>query len=122
KAGGATPGKLVDYSFDVITTLPAGESQVDVQGSVVVILPDLIRQEIQTPQGLTQLFFDGISAWHVLGGKRNDLPNEAAALQRAELERRHILYGALPAKELVRYRREESVEGRLTDVIEIIDV
>ncbi len=122
QAGGAKPGRLVDYSYDVVTTLPAGKSQVDVHGSVVVILPDLIRQELQTPQGPTQLFFDGVSAWQVLGGKRRDLPNEAAALQRAELERRHILYGELPAKELVRYRREEPVDGRIADVIEIIDV
>jgi hypothetical protein len=122
QAGGAKPGGLTDYSYDVVTTLPAGESQVDVRGSVVVILPDLIRQELQTPQGLTQLFFDGVSAWQVLGGKRRDLPNEAAALQRAELERRHILYNAPPGKELVRYRREEQVEGRVADVIEIIDV
>ena len=58
----------------------------------------------------------------MLGGKRRDLPNEAAALQRAELARRHILYGDLPAKELVRYRREEPVDDRIADVIEIIDV
>lgn len=122
QAGGARPGSLTDYSYDVVTTLPAGESQVDVHGSVVVIVPDLIRQELQTPQGLTQLFFDGTSAWQVLGGKRRDLPNEAALLQRAELERRHILYGPLPAKELVRYRREEQIDGRMADVIEIIDV
>src|SRR5690606_25682761 len=122
KAGGAKPATLIDYAYDVVTTLPAGDNQVDVHGSVVVIVPDLIRQELQTPQGLTQLFFDGNSAWQVLGGKRRDLPNEAALLQRAELERRHILYGSLPAKELVRYRREEQVEGRTADVIEIIDV
>lgn len=122
QAGGAKPGRLVDYSYDVVTTLPSGDNKVDVHGSVVVILPDLIRQELQTPQGLTQLFFDGASAWQVLGGKRRDLPNEAAALQRTELERRHILYGPLPAKELVRYRREEQVEGRTADVIEIVDV
>lgn len=122
RAGGGKPGRLADYSYDVVTTLPAGESQVDVRGSVVVILPDLIRQELETPQGLTQLFFDGASAWQVLGGKRRDLPNEAAVLQRAELERRHILHGPLPAKELVRYRREEQVEGRTADVIEIVDV
>lgn len=122
QAGGVEPGRLVDYSYDVVTTLPAGKSQVDVHGSVVVILPDLIRQELQTPQGLTQLFFDGVAAWQVLGGKRRDLPNEAAALQRAELARRHILYGDLPAKELVRYRREEPVDDRTADVIEIIDV
>jgi len=122
QAGGAKPGRLIDYSYDVVTTLPAGESHVDVHGSVVVVLPDLIRQELQTPQGLTQLFFDGVAAWQVLGGKRRDLPNEAAALQRAELERRHILHGDLPAKELVRYRREEPVDDRIADVIEIIDV
>jgi len=122
QAGGAKPGSLADYSYDVVTTLPAGEGQIDVRGSAVVILPDLIRQELQTPQGLTQLFFDGVSAWQVLGGKRRDLPNEAAALQRAELARRHILYGELPARELVRYRREEQVDGRTVDVIEIIDV
>lgn len=122
RAGGAQPGRLADYSYDVVTTLPAGENQVDVHGSVVVMLPDLIRQELQTPQGPTQLFFDGVAAWQVLGGKRRDLPNEAAALQRAELSRRHILYGDLPAKELVRYRREEPVDDRMTDVIEIIDV
>jgi len=122
QAGGAKPGRLVDYSYDVVTTLPAGKSQVDVHGSVVVILPDLIRQELQTPQGPTQLFFDGFSAWQVLGGKRRDLPNDAAALQRAELARRHVLYEQLPAKKLVRYRREEQVDERITDVIEIIDV
>ncbi|MDA0205601.1 MAG: hypothetical protein O3A53_01920 [Acidobacteria bacterium] len=122
QAGGSKPGRLVDYSYDVVTTLPAGKNQVDVHGSVVVILPDLIRQELQTPQGPTQLFFDGVSAWQVLGGKRRDLPNEAAALQRAELARRHVLYGELPTKELVRYRREEQVDGRIVDVIEIIDV
>ena len=44
QAGGARPGSLTDYSYDVVTTLPAGESQVDVHGSVVVIVPDLIRQ------------------------------------------------------------------------------
>jgi hypothetical protein len=122
RAGGEEPGRLADYSYDVVTTLPAGKSQVDIRGSVVVILPDLIRQELETPQGLTQLFFDGVSAWQVLGGKRRDLPNEAGALQRAELERRHVLYGKLANKELVRYRREEQVDGRIADVIEIIDV
>lgn len=122
QAGGARPGRLVDYSYDFVTTLPAGKSEVDVHGSVVVILPDLIRQELQTPQGLTQLFFDGVSAWQTLGGKRRDLPNDAAALQRAELARRHVLYGELPTKGLVRYRREEQVDDRISDVIEIIDV
>lgn len=122
QAGGAKPGSLVDYSYEIVTTLPAGKNQVDVHGSVVVILPDLIRQELQTPQGLTQLFFDGVSAWQALGGKRRDLPNEGAALQRAELQRRHILHGELPAKELVRYRSEEQVDNRIADVIEIIDV
>ena len=122
QAGGAQPGRLVDYTYEVVTTLPAGKSQVDVHGSVVVILPDLIRQELQTPQGPTQLFFDGSSAWQILGGKRRDLPNEAAGLQRAELARRHVLHGELPAKELVRYRREEQVDNRIADVIEIVDV
>jgi hypothetical protein len=122
RAGAAEPGRLVDYSYDVVTTLPAGKSQVDVHGSVVVILPDLIRQDLETPQGPTQLFFDGVSAWQILGGKRRDLPGEAAALQRAELARRHVLFGELPDKNLVRYRREEQVDGRIADVVEIIDV
>ena len=123
QAGGAQEsGRLVDYSYDVVTTIPAGKSQIDLRGSVVVILPDLIRQELQTPQGLTQFFFDGASAWQVLGGKRRDLPNDAADLQLAELARRHVLHGELPAKELVRYRREEEVNGRVADVIEIMDV
>lgn len=123
QAGGAQEsGRLVDYSYDVVTTIPAGQSQIDLRGSVVVILPDLIRQELQTPQGLTQFFFDGASAWQVLGGKRRDLPNDAADLQLAELARRHVLHGELPAKELVRYRRKEEVNGRVADVIEIMDV
>lgn len=123
RAGGASqPGRLVDYSYDIVTTLPAGESQIDLRGSVVVILPDLIRQELQTPQGLTQFFFDGGSAWQVLDGKRRNLPADAADLQLAELARRHVLYGELPAKELLRYRRDEEVDGRVCDVIEIIDV
>lgn len=123
RAGGADePGRLVDYSYDVVTTLPAGESEIDLRGSTVVILPDLIRQELQTPQGLTQLYLDGVSVWQVLGGKRRDLPNEAAGLQVAELARRHVLFGELPSKELVRYRKTEDIDGHVADVIEIVDV
>lgn len=123
RAGGANEaGRLLDYSYGVVTTLPADKSQIELRGSVVVILPGLIRQELETPQGLTQFYFDGVAAWQKLAGKRRDLPSDAAHLQLAELDRRHVLYGKLPAKELVRYRREEEVEGRVCDVIEIVDV
>lgn len=120
--GGSEPGHLVNYSYEIVSTLPAGDSKVEIRGTVAVILPNLIRQELETPQGLTQLIFDGTNAWQILGGKHRDLPEDAARLQRAELARRHILFEELPAKQLLRYRRQEDVNGRPTDVIEIIDV
>ncbi len=116
-------GVLQDYSYDFVTALPAGDNQqVEVRGSVVAILPDLIRQEMQTLQGPAQLYFDRGDAWQIVGGARMDLPEDAAALQQSELARRHVLFLEPPAKQLVRYRREEDVGGRIADVIEIIDV
>lgn len=120
--GGSEPGRLVDYAYDLLLTLPAGDSEVQIRGSVVVILPDLVRQELETPQGPTQLVFDGGDVWQVLGGKKQALPAEAAALQRAELARRHVFFAELPPVQLIRYRREDQVGGRTVDVIEIIDV
>ena len=120
--GGNEPGRLVDYAYDLLLTLHAGDREVQIRGSVVVILPDLVRQELETPQGPTQLVFDGGDVWQVLGGKKQALPAEAAALQRAELARRHVFFGELPPVQLIRYRREDQVGGRTVDVIEIIDV
>lgn len=120
--GGSEPGRLVDYAYDLLLTLPAGENEVQIRGSVVVILPDLVRQELETPQGPTQLVFDGSDVWQILGGKKQALPAEAAALQRAELARRHVFFAELPPAQLIRYRREDQVGGRTVDVIEIIDV
>ena len=123
--GGSEPGRLVDYAYDLLLTLPAGENEVQIRGSVVVILPDFVRQELETPQGPTQLVFDGGDVWQVLqvlGGKKQALPAEAAALQRAELARRHVFFAELPPTQHIRYRREDQVGGRTVDVIEIIDV
>lgn len=120
--GGSGPGSLVDYSYDLLLTLPAGDNEVQIRGSVIVVLPDLVRQELETPQGPTQLVFDRDSVWQVLGGKKQDLPAAAAVLQRAELARRHIFFGDVPDAQLIRYRREDEVNGRTVDVIELIDV
>jgi hypothetical protein len=120
--GGREAGQLVDYAYDLLLTLPSGDNEVQIRGSVIVILPDLVRQQLETPQGPTQLVFDRGSVWQLLGGKKQDLPAEAAILQTAELARRHVLFGDVPDQQLIRYRREDEVGGRPVDVIEIIDV
>lgn len=122
KAAGAAGREVRDYSFDALTRVETPQGAVEIRSRVQFILPAFFRQDVESPSGPMTLIFDGDKAWQVASGGRRDLPQSAAALQRQELERTHILLGAAPEPADIRFRREETVEGRPADVIEIADV
>ncbi len=117
---------LRDYTFDLLTrTQPRGakaKKPIELKSRVSVIAPSVIRQEIQTPAAKVVVVFDGKQGRQVLPGDTKYLPDTASEQIRADLARTLVLFFADPEPGEVRFLREEVVDGRETEVIELNDV
>ncbi|MCB1019076.1 MAG: hypothetical protein H6509_07280 [Bryobacterales bacterium] len=111
---------LRDISFERVTELQQQDRTIQIHSSVKIVLPDASRTEIETPGGRTVLVYSGGKVRNLTNGQA--LPQAAADLQRRELARTFALFGPEPAQGTVRYRGEEQVDGRPTQVIELFDI
>ena len=122
--GNAEP--LLDCTFDLLTrTQPRGanaKKPIELPSRVSFIAPSVVRQEIQTPGAKIVVVFDGKQGWQVLPGDTKYLPDTASEQIRADLARTYVLFFADPEPGEVRFLREEVVDGRTTQVIELNDV
>ncbi len=117
---------LRDCTFDLLTrTEPRGakaKKPIELPSRVAFIAPSVVRQEIQTPGAKIVVVFDGKQGWQVLPGDTKYLPDTASEQIRADLARTYVLFFADPGPDAVRFLREEVVDGRATEVIELNDV
>lgn len=119
-------GPLRDCTFDLLTrTQPRGakaKKPFELPSRVSFIAPSVVRQEIEAPGVKVIVVFDGQRGWQVLPGDTKYLPDTASEQIRADLARTYVLFFADPEPDAVRFLREEVVDGRATEVIELNDV
>jgi hypothetical protein len=113
---------LRDYSYDLVTRAHTANGEVQLQSSSLFLAPDQIRQQIHAPTGEIVMIFDGASAWQVVPAGRRELPPAMVEQFRSDLARSHVLSAPVPPKDAVWFLRQESVEDRLADVIELREV
>lgn len=120
-AGGGQP--LRDYSVELSTIVTTPQDQkVRFDSRVDVVAPYVLRQEIDSNIGKIKVVSDGEKAWKKTTQGVEELPPDAVRFQRAETDRGNILFGEVPPEGDIRYRGEETVDGKTVDVIEIVDV
>ena len=122
--GDAEP--LRDCTFDLLTRAqPQGaktKKSIELPSRVSFIAPSVVRQEIEAPGAKIIVVFDGKRGWQLLPGNTKYLPDTASELIRADLARTYVLFFTEPDPDAVRFLREEVVDGRTTEVIELNDV
>jgi hypothetical protein len=84
--------------------------------------PNLVRQEIQVPNAKIIVVFDGTKAWQMLPGDVRYLSDDASMQIMADLARSNLFLMKPPARDQIRFLREEEVDGRMSEVIELNDV
>jgi hypothetical protein len=124
EAAGTGPSgtPLRDYTYDLVTRTHTADGEVQLQSRGFFLTPSWIRQEIHAPAGEIVMIFDGAGAWQVMPAGRRELPSSMVERFRSDLSRSHVLSGPLPAKDAVWFLRQDNVEGRLVDVIEIREI
>jgi outer membrane lipoprotein-sorting protein len=110
---------LHDYSYQLVTRTQTPNGEVELRSSGLFLTPNLVRQEIHAPSGEMVMIFDGGKAWHVTPAGKRELPATMVGQFRADLARSHALLDAPPPEDSVWFLRQEEVNGKLADVIEI---
>ena len=121
-AAGAGPGRhpIRDYSLELVTRIKNAEGQEgEFRSKKYYLHPNLLRQEIQTPQTTVIMIYDGAKAFQLLPNDTRFLPDAQVERFRADLARAHVLIGDPADPTDVRFLRQEEIEGRQTNVIEI---
>ena len=117
---------LRDCTFDLLTRTHAKDAKakksIELPSRVSFIAPSVVRQEIEAPGAKIIVVFDGKQGWQVLPGSTKYLPDTASEQIRADLARTYVLFFADPQPDAVRFLREEVIDGRTTEVIELNDV
>ena len=114
------PGaSLHDYRYDLVTRTQTPNGDVELRSSGLFLTPNLVRQEIHAPNGELVMIFDGSKAWQVTPAGKRELPATMTGQFRADLARSHALLDAPPPEDSVWFLRQEEVNGKLADVIEI---
>ncbi len=123
-AGTGSGGHPVrDYRVELVTRAKDTEGQEgEFHSKKYYLHPNLLRQEIQTPQATVIMIYDGAKAFQLLPNDSRFLPQEQVERFRADLARAHVLIGDPPDPTDVRFLRQEEIAGRPTDVIEIYNV
>ena len=124
-AAGAGPDShpVRDYSLERVTRIKNTEGQEgEFRSKQYYLNPNLFRQEIQTEQATVIMVFDGTKAFQLLPNDARFLPDEQVGRFRADLARAHVLIADPPDPTDVRFLRQEEIEGRQTNVIEIYNV
>ena len=124
-AAGAGPGHhpIRDYSLERVTRIKNAEGQEgEFRSKQSYLQPNLVRQEIQTERATVIMVFDGTKLFQLLPNDSRFLPDQQVERFRADLARAHVLIGDPPDPTDVRFLRQEEIEGRPTDVIEIYNV
>ena len=124
-AAGAGPGRhpIRDYSLELVTRIKNAEGQEgEFRSKKYYLHPNLLRQEIQTTQTTVIMIYDGAKAFQLLPNDTRFLPDAQVERFRADLARAHVLIGDQADPTDVRFLRQEEIEGRQTNVIEIYNV
>jgi outer membrane lipoprotein-sorting protein len=110
---------LHDYRYELVTRTQTPNGEVELRSRGLFLTPNLVRQEIQAPTGEIVMIFDGNTAWQVTPAGKRELPATMIGQFRADLARSHALLDAPPPEGSVWFLRQEEVNGKLADVIEI---
>ncbi len=126
RIGAGPPAEPVrDYTFELLTRTnnpKEKDKQVELISKVFFLTPNLVRQEIQVPNAKIIVVFDGKKGWQILSNDIRHLSDEASTQIKADLARSNLFLGEAPPRDQVRFLREEEVDGRATEVIELNDV
>ncbi len=126
RVGAGPPAEPVrDYTFDLVTRTnnpKEKDKQIELTSKGFFLTPNLARQEIEVPNAKVIVVFDGEKGWQILPNDVRYLPDAASAQIKADLARSHVFLAEPPAPDQVRFLREEEVDGRMTEVIELNDV
>ena len=123
EAIGSAKVELRDYSCSIETRLSRkGGPPIELKSTLQFVMPELVRQDVETPNGKMTLTFDGERAVRQAKGEETEmLPGRTAQL-RGDLARANVLLGPAPSPDAVRFLRSEKVDDREADVIEVQDV
>jgi outer membrane lipoprotein-sorting protein len=110
---------LHDYKYELVTRTQTPNGEVELRSSGLFLAPNLVRQEIHAPSGEIVMVFDGVKAWQVVPAGKRELPAAMVGHFQADLSRSHVLLDPPPPQEAVWFLRQEEVNGKLADVIEL---
>jgi outer membrane lipoprotein-sorting protein len=116
---GQADASLHDYTYELATRTQTPNGEIELLSSGLFLTPNLVRQEIHAPSGEIVMIFDGNQAWQVTPAGKRELPVTMIGQFRADLARSHVLLDAPPPEDSVWFLRQEEVNGKLADVIEL---
>jgi hypothetical protein len=122
-AGGRDKLEAVkDLSFQLQTRVIAPQGDFDIRSESRFVFPRTVRQESAMPFGEVSMAVNGDRGW--MKGPKGLIELPPAELRRieADLARGNFLFRPPKDPSQVRWAAEETVEGRLCDVIEIAGV
>jgi len=126
RVGAGPPAEPVrDYTFDLVTRTnnpKEKDKQLELISRGFFLSPNLVRQEIQVPNAKIIVVFDGTKAWQMLPGDVRYLSDDASTQIKADLARSNLFLMKSPPRDQIRFLREEEVDGRMSEVIELNDV
>jgi len=123
EAIGSAKVDVRDYSCSIETRISRkGGAPIELKSTLQLVMPEMVRQDVETPNGTMTLTFDGDRAVRQAKGEETEmLPGRTAQL-RADVARANVLLGPAPSPDAVRFLRNEKVNERDADVIEVQDV
>ena len=122
-AGGREKLEAVqDLSFELQTRVLSPQGEFDVRSDSKFIFPGTARQNSEMPFGEVNLATDGKTGWMKGPKGLGDLPPEQVRQMQADLARANLLFRPPRDRSRVKWVAEETVDGKLCDVLEIDDV
>ena len=111
-----------DLSRELQTHVILPQGDFDVPSKISVILPDTARQESTLPVGTTTAALSRSGGWMKRPGGVSKIPDAELGRMLADLDREYILFHPPADRSAVRWLRDETVDSRPCDLIELAKV
>lgn len=121
-AAGASAANLHDAELRLVTRTQSKQGEVTLRSTSRFVVPNIIRQEIQTPQGGVTVIFDGFRGWRLMGDNVQFMPQKFVNQISADLARQYLLFSAEVQPSNVRYVGSGDADGAPVEIIEVNNV
>jgi len=111
-----------DLSLDLQTLVIGPQGPLDVKSNSRLVFPSTVRQHSDTPLGRLVLAADSKAGWRQGPQGVTEIPAAEIGRLQSELARSNILFQPPADRAAVRWVGEETIAGRLCDLIELAEV